>query len=33
MFFVNNKFIPGANFTAIDQTLSAGPATKKQPKD
>ncbi len=29
MFFVNNKFIPGANFQAIDQALSAAPAVKK----
>ncbi len=29
MFFVNNKFIRGANFQAIDQALSAGPPAKK----
>lgn len=32
MFFVNNKFIPGANFPAIDQALSAGPGAKKEAK-
>lgn len=29
MFFVNNKFIAGANFPAIDKALSASPAVKK----
>ncbi|HET6420239.1 MAG TPA: DsbC family protein [Geobacteraceae bacterium] len=32
MFFVNNKFIPGANFSAIDQALSAGPGARKVTK-
>jgi thiol:disulfide interchange protein DsbC len=33
MFFVNNRFIPGANFPAIDQALAAGPkqTQEKQP--
>jgi thiol:disulfide interchange protein DsbC len=33
MFFVNNKFIPGANFQAIDRALAAGPkqTQAKQP--
>ncbi len=29
MFFVNGKFIPGANFKAIDDALAAGPVQKK----
>ncbi len=32
MFFVNNKFIPGANFPAIDQALSLEAGTNKGPK-
>jgi thiol:disulfide interchange protein DsbC len=28
MFFVNGKFIPGANFMAIDKALAAGPTKK-----
>ncbi len=32
MFFVNNKFISGANFPAIDQALSVKPGTNKVPK-
>jgi thiol:disulfide interchange protein DsbC len=30
MFFVNGKFIPGANFQAIDKALEAGPAKKQE---
>lgn len=30
MFFVNGKFIPGANFKAIDDALASGPAQKKE---
>lgn len=33
MFFVNNKFISGANFPAIDKALAAGSSVKTQPKD
>ncbi len=32
MFFVNNKFISGANFPAIDQALSMKPGASKGPK-